>query len=323
MTPHIAWAFRQRDMTASQRLVLIALAERANGEMVCFPSFDLIAEDCEISRRAAAAAVHFLAVERGLVSFVTDPAERAAIFAKAGKRRNLDVNIYRINRPEMPNGSAENAPLSSAKSAPHCSAENARGAKSAPGRSAKSARGRSATIAPRVVQNFPGRSATIALEPLNESLKLPLQAPQAREASKEIEEMEATAPPPAPPRKPPEHGTTTDGIRHHTEAPALAARSSDAFLRDPSPDDALPKAEADAITVDPEEQARIAAQLAALVQTMTRKLQRNFPPRLSALTTDEMREIVTPRRDQARYLNGAELAAARRIAGIAARPADA
>lgn len=97
--PYIAWAFQQRDLTAPQRLVLIDLCDRANGDRVCFPSFPKIAHDCELSIRAAYAAVRHLCDVRGLIAKVTDKQERADILAKAGARKGTLSNVYRILRP--------------------------------------------------------------------------------------------------------------------------------------------------------------------------------------------------------------------------------
>jgi hypothetical protein len=97
--PYISWAFQQRGLTPAQRVVLIALCDRANGDRVCFPSFPTIAADCELSERAVYCAVQYLCSERGLIAKVTDRSERAEIFAKAGARAKTLANVYRILRP--------------------------------------------------------------------------------------------------------------------------------------------------------------------------------------------------------------------------------
>lgn len=117
MTPHIAWAFAQRNLTAAQRVVLIALAERANGERTCFPSETTLAHDCELSRRAVIGAVQYLHKVRGLIEIVTDRAERAAILASAGARLTARVNVYRILRPADGAKSAHSHGHNGAKSA--------------------------------------------------------------------------------------------------------------------------------------------------------------------------------------------------------------
>jgi hypothetical protein len=98
-TPHISWAFQQRGLTPAQRVVLIALCDRANGDRVCFPSFPTIASDCELSERAVYCAIQYLCTERGLIAKVMDRGERAEIFAKAGARLSTQANVYRILRP--------------------------------------------------------------------------------------------------------------------------------------------------------------------------------------------------------------------------------
>lgn len=67
--PHFAWAFcqgRDRRLHPSERLVLLVLAERANGSRVCWPSLALIAEDTGLSKRTVHTMVHRLD-EMGLI----------------------------------------------------------------------------------------------------------------------------------------------------------------------------------------------------------------------------------------------------------------
>jgi hypothetical protein len=97
-SPHISWAFSQRNLSLAQRMVLIALADRANGSRVCWPSFKRIAADCEMTQRAVIAAVKHLR-ERSLIECVTDPDERAAILARDGAWEGSRSNLYRILRP--------------------------------------------------------------------------------------------------------------------------------------------------------------------------------------------------------------------------------
>jgi hypothetical protein len=174
-TPHIAWAFAQRGLTAAQRVVLIALAERANGERTCFPSEETLAADCELSLRSIAAAVKYLSGQgdddedaRRLIEIVSDKAERAAILAKAGARVTARVNVYRILRPvdgaktAPTNGhdSAKSAP--SEKSYPQAAVVSAKSARSTPSDSAKSSN--------RACKKRQIEHAPFAHESLNESL---------------------------------------------------------------------------------------------------------------------------------------------------------
>lgn len=95
--PHIKWAASQRNLSPVRRLVLIALADRANGERVCFPSFARIAADYEISQRSVVSAVEYLE-SRGLIIRITDPDERLRLLLRAGGRPTARSNVYRILR---------------------------------------------------------------------------------------------------------------------------------------------------------------------------------------------------------------------------------
>lgn len=58
--PHVVWALRQRGLSASERVTLIYLADRANGAKVCWPTIEEIAEAVELSPRTIHTAVHRL-----------------------------------------------------------------------------------------------------------------------------------------------------------------------------------------------------------------------------------------------------------------------
>lgn len=60
------WAFKQRGLKPSAKIVLLALADRHNPDHGCFPSKKTLAEDCEMSERAVYDQIKLL-VERGLV----------------------------------------------------------------------------------------------------------------------------------------------------------------------------------------------------------------------------------------------------------------
>ncbi len=81
--PHVVWALRQRGLTAAERLVLIYLADRANGAMVCWPMISAIAEALELSVRAVMRAVQVLE-QRGLIRV---------------ERRHRQFNHYHVLRP--------------------------------------------------------------------------------------------------------------------------------------------------------------------------------------------------------------------------------
>ena len=178
-TPHIAWAFAQRELTASQRLVLIALAERANGERTCFPSFETLAGDCELSERAVKAAVQYLHAARRLIEIVRSKAERHEILAKAGARLTARVNVYKILRPDEGAKSAPSQHHDSAKFAPsrhHDSAKSAQSNGSYPqeggegAKSAQSTASEGAYFASRGCKKRHHEGAPRAHESLNESL---------------------------------------------------------------------------------------------------------------------------------------------------------
>ena len=207
-TPHIAWAFAQRDLTAAQRVVLIALAERANGERTCFPSEQRLADDCELSRRSVIAAVQYLHTERGLIEVVTDPVERAAILAKAGANHKARVNVYRILRPAEGEKSAH--PTNGSAKSAHNHSEREKSAHQSPDDSAKSAhltavegeKSSSSVCKKRTIEGAP-----FAHEPLNESLN---EKKKGSEGFKNSEPQGGT-PPPAPPLPRAAQRGTTDG----------------------------------------------------------------------------------------------------------------
>lgn len=67
--PHFAWAMdigRELKLPTSERIVLMVLAERANGSRECWPSLPKIADDTGLSPRTVHTAVHKLE-DRGLI----------------------------------------------------------------------------------------------------------------------------------------------------------------------------------------------------------------------------------------------------------------
>jgi hypothetical protein len=61
--PHFRWAMdqgRERSLPPSERLVLMVLAERANGARLCWPSYRQIAADTGLSQRTCQSAAHRL-----------------------------------------------------------------------------------------------------------------------------------------------------------------------------------------------------------------------------------------------------------------------
>jgi len=85
--PHIVWALREgreRRLKATERLVLMVLAERANGQMYCWPSIGTIAEDTGLSGRA--------------VQFATAHLEKIGLIRI--ERRFRQTSIYHVLRPK-------------------------------------------------------------------------------------------------------------------------------------------------------------------------------------------------------------------------------
>lgn len=62
----VNWAWEQRGLTAHQKLVLLALANRHNPDVGCFPSLGKIAEDVEFSKSTVQRAIQGLQ-ERSLI----------------------------------------------------------------------------------------------------------------------------------------------------------------------------------------------------------------------------------------------------------------
>jgi hypothetical protein len=162
-----------------------------------------------------------------------------------------------------------------------------------------------------------------AREPESEGLSSEEKAKQAKQAK------QAAAPPPAPPPKAPTTGTTEssavrpddpfdDGGETKPWMGNLLGRTVHLAARPPDAvtDDDRPRTEADRL--------RMAEQMAGLVADLQRSLRaKSYPPRSAVLDRQEQIDAceriprVTPR-----FLSGAQLAAARRIAGIqpACRP---
>jgi hypothetical protein len=61
------WAWEVRDLTIPQRLVLVRLCDRANGNGRAWPSVPNLARDCGMSSNAARTALHALA-DKGLIT---------------------------------------------------------------------------------------------------------------------------------------------------------------------------------------------------------------------------------------------------------------
>lgn len=86
----LAWVFEAAEVSGTQRLVLLSLANHADDSGVCWPSLNTVAREARVSRRRAEDAV------RGLVAagFVEREVNAAPVARHAGYRSNL----YRLVR---------------------------------------------------------------------------------------------------------------------------------------------------------------------------------------------------------------------------------
>jgi hypothetical protein len=182
--PYIAWAFQQRDLTAAQKLVLIALCDRANGERVCFPSFPKIAADCELSLRAVYCAVRHLCDVRGLVAKVTDKQERLDILSRCGARLGTLSNVYRILRPADGSNGHDQTPAKYARVEQEDSPTPANPARVTPAKYARVSRETPAQNAGLPLQNNHQTPAKYAPEPSKEPLREPKTRASAREGGR-------------------------------------------------------------------------------------------------------------------------------------------
>jgi hypothetical protein len=92
-----------------------------------------------------------------------------------------------------------------------------------------------------------------------------------------------------------------------SQALTIPGRSSDAFLDDPSPDDALPKAEADPLDA-PVDPARALAAFAEMRHALRMKA---YPPRAAVLSREEQMALCDPLpRPKAAYLTREQIQAA-------------
>jgi hypothetical protein len=98
-------------LSPSQKLVLIALTWRANGERVCFPSLTRLAKDTGLARSVVAEAVRYLRDVLHLIEAVTDKAERLAVFAKQGAKAGTLSTVYRVLVPNTNHTSPAAGPV--------------------------------------------------------------------------------------------------------------------------------------------------------------------------------------------------------------------
>jgi hypothetical protein len=82
----VAWAWEQRGLTPSQRIVLIGLAQHADKNGDCFPKVSSLADECELSQRAVELATKELS-DRGIIN----------VTRRKRQDGSLTSNLYRLN----------------------------------------------------------------------------------------------------------------------------------------------------------------------------------------------------------------------------------
>jgi hypothetical protein len=112
----LKWIIGQRGLTPTTRLLLFYYCARANGELVCFPSYGKTADDCELTRRGVIKGTLALCAG-GQISILAN-GERDAILAKAVGKHNPKVNVYRINSPSCAANGEHSSPPHSEHSSP-------------------------------------------------------------------------------------------------------------------------------------------------------------------------------------------------------------
>lgn len=119
----VAWAWEQRGLTPSQRIVLIGLAQHADKSGDCFPRVSVLADECELSQRAIELATKDLA-DRGIITVTKR--ERAD--------KSLTSNLYHLNiyavfavggEQDSPPPSEQDSPLGDEDSPPYKESESA------------------------------------------------------------------------------------------------------------------------------------------------------------------------------------------------------
>ncbi len=289
--PAFAWALergRALDLLPADRLVLIYLADMANGIKECWPGQPLIESFTGLAPKTVRASIHRLA-EAQLIRVILTP----------GK-----VTRYLILRPDTPANGAGGNDQDPGKMSP-TTPVNGGGA-------------------PR--QNVPAHPSTIRPAPQHHSSVTPvngapdpsytqektLERAGAREAKQDFqirEEEEGGASPPVSPAEAPAVAATAGG----GDIPEV--RSSDAWLDDPTPDDALPKAEADSLDDDaPATKEAVAQSAARAIAEITQSLRMRAyaPGRASSFTRNEMVDVLEEKpRIKPAYLPDALLRAAR------------
>lgn len=293
--PAFAWALERGatlKLLASDRLVLIYLADMANGEMVCWPSQETIVRWTGLALRTVREALHRL-----------DARQLIRVESSAGC-----LPKYHILRPITPANGSGVTGVDPGRMSPTTPA-NGNGE---PRQNVPTYPGKSGTEPRQMVPKTP---ADRIPDPSTTQERDPRARAPAREGRQDFQIREAgkqaAAPPPMPPALVPVPAATRGGTD---------LRSSDAFLDDPSPNDALPcEIEQEVIHADlpdPDGPPPPGA-FQALIASIASGFQNNYPARAPNLSPSEMIDLCEDTHTiKPNYLAGHYLAAARKQAGI-------
>lgn len=315
--PICGWAFntgRARKLSPSERLVLWALAEHVNGrraDLTCWPSLDLLEADTGLARTTVVAVLKSLAAHALIAVAKRGRGHQYTLLAVGNVHRSPVANTNRssvgnVHRSEAPSGS-NGAPVSGS---PPVGKPHATGSK----------------CQPRAVANVHSNL-------LKEPLKEPVAREEARsgaasgpEPGREDSSGGSGAPPAPPvpgPAKAPTIGKSdsTNGSGGYIQP--NPPRSSNAFLDDPSPHDALPcEIDHDVLRSDlPDPDAPVDPEyVRAVVAELRHELRmRAYPPRAATMSPDDQADAVTEKsRPKTYHPNPEQLAALRKQAGIRA-----
>jgi hypothetical protein len=289
--PAFAWAMERGatlKLAPADRLVLIYLADRANGALVCWPGQPSIERFTGLKNNTVRSAIRRL-VEAQLIRVDAAP----GLVAK-----------YHILRPDTPANGDVVTPAKRHRVTP------ANGTGVAARYPRKSDGGSPPQIGigdplnreaepPQMGSPTPANGTG---EPSTNQVREPKTRAHAREeGSKDLssgKKAEGTTPPTsAPPPPPPQTPTiaATQGRSDTYRDPNAPTRSSSAFLDDPSHLDALPcEIEQQVVRADvPETLGPNAAN--AFVHSLARNFQNNYPPRAPRLSPTEQIELCQPK----------------------------
>jgi hypothetical protein len=266
------------------RLVLLCLADMANGAKVCWPGQARLVQFTGLAPNTVMVSL------RRLADMQLIRVEDRLGFASR----------YHVLRPDAPANGVVDTPAN------HVVVTPANGVVLPPQNVPTHPRKSKATPPHDLRRPPPNRGD----EPFKNQVSEPLDARDAREGkpakdsdSGEKASKPAAAPPATPPKAPVLGATPGGG---GSQALTIPGRSSDAYLDAPSPDDALPKAEADPLDapVDP------ARALAAFAEMRLALRMKAYPPRAAVLSREEQMALCEARpRPKALYLTREQIQA--------------